>query len=394
MQVVGRVQAWWGPRADDVLRGSGHMAWPTLLAGVGDDVLQTRLPGLAAVARARDLREAEADLRAAAALTQGIVAWLTEAVGASHAETLVELARLGALALRAGRPDRAAPLLDEAARGLPDGPRKAAVEVRAAEATAALGDVRAARARLARLVDTYPEDVGVRRALAQLQLDAGDAAAAWATVEGMVSADDPALAAVAGLAASRLGDAASAASALRWAVDGFAEGPVRTELRFHLAAALEAIGQREEAWRTIEAAMDGARREPEGPRTPERLASWARMLASRGRAAEVEAALIEAADVARRVLGEISVGVARHLAAVGRFFRAAGRSGEAIGWLEAALSSAGDGDLAGAVRGELAAALRDEAARVASWDASLSASLLAEVQRLAAVAPKAPSRKV
>jgi tetratricopeptide (TPR) repeat protein len=258
---------------------------------------------------------------------------------------------------------------------------------------AANGYIEAARARLERVVAANPDVTSAHRALAQLHLDAGDATAAWAIVEGLPWDADPGLAALAGLAASRLGRAADAATALRLAVDGVLEGPARTELRFHLAAALEAIGQREEAWRTMEAAMDGARREPEGPRTPERLASWARLLAGRGRAAEVEAALLEAADVARRVFGEGSAAAARHQAAVGRFLRSAGRSDEAIGWLESALSAVSDGPVADLVRSELVAALHDEAERVVGWDAPLAASLRDEAQRLSPPKAAATARR-
>jgi tetratricopeptide (TPR) repeat protein len=381
MTPVDVVVAWWGARAEGVLRASGHPAWDSVLRGVDQDVLATRLPGLAAAVRARDLRDAEGDLRAAAALTQGVVGWLTEAVGASHPETLAELARLGSLALRAGRPERAAPLLEEAAAGLPAGLRRANVEVRCAEALAAIGQTEAARARLEHVLAEHPDVPGGWRVLAQLRLDAGDAAGAWSMLQGRAWSGDPGLATLAGLAATRLGRAADAAAALREAVDGVAEGPARTELRFHLAAALEALGQREEAWRTMEAAMDGARREPEGMRTPERLSSWARLLAARGRIVECEAALVEAADVARRIHGEATAATARHQAAVGQFLRGLGRSEEAMGWLEAALSTTPAGPQADVVMRELVAAMQEEAERVASWDAALAASLRSEAQR-------------
>jgi tetratricopeptide (TPR) repeat protein len=172
---------------------------------------------------------------------------------------------------------------------------------------------------------------------------------------------------------------------LREAASGSPPSESSAEAAWTLIASLEALGPSEEALRTLEAALPLARRSEAGrPLLAARLALAARVMGARGRGREVEQLLLEALEAERRGHAEDSVEVATRLAALGRLALRQGRTQEAMGWLEPAVSTlrrhlpSGDERVRLAAE-DLAAALVAEAQQVARAEPELAAAMVAEV---------------
>jgi tetratricopeptide (TPR) repeat protein len=413
----GAVRDLLGERGGAVLDEAGWPSWEQGLAPWRDayaGAARTRLPGLAVLLAVRERLVEAGHLRPAAAITRGVVALLASRMGEAHPDVLGELAMLGVIADRAGRSERARELLTEAFDGLVAQGARArlpAIGLRLVEVLLRLGDVAEADAVVetawswARTGEagaaTLAGLAGVRADVARRAGREHDAVRALAEAWPLVPEGSVGRARVAYALGHALAQAerfAEAVAPLREAVaaigmPGLADAAA--EAAWTLVASLEALGPSEEALRTLEAALPLARRSEAGrPLLAARLALAARVMGGRGRGREAEQLLLEALEAERRLHAEDSVEVAVRLAALGRLCLRQGRTQEAMGWLEPAVSTlrrrlpALDERTRQAAE-DLAAALVAEAQQAARAEPELAAAMVAEV--LDRLAPHLPS---
>lgn len=326
------------------------------------------VPGLLIAFALRDGARSGGDLaslRAAAALTRALVQTLGDRLGDDHPDVLAELGALGVLAGRAGRPDDAVTLLEEAWTGL----RAHGLDGRAVRVGAALAGERIGRdapgdaVRATEVLDlclaawSRPDRLRLqlldRRLHVAWEADDLDGAAAaseeaWAlaVAGGLRGAARVALAtrraAVLGRQ-GRHGEAADLIEGVLAAAPTAEEVPLRATRLRHLDAA----GRAHAVWRELDVLLRWARG-PAGVGAVEAVLEVQRIAAGlytrHGRLDEAEAVLREELEVrAHRVPdpGDPLQGPPTAQARLGRLLLARGRVEEAIGWLESAVAFLG-----------------------------------------------------
>jgi ATP/maltotriose-dependent transcriptional regulator MalT len=360
--LAAQLEALFGDASEDVLReiGCGD-SWDLVLGAVPASVWvgapRASLPALAAVLSLRTHWAGQQAWRPAAATTRGLVRVLDARLGAEHPDTLAEVAMLGDLAARSGRPEAALTLLDRAWRGLQAAPwtRRVGVARRYLDVLLAQG----AHGRAAEVVaackgpaEGTPHAVRVATWDADVHRASGDVDRAyvaiqrgWAQTGGTVPTADVVRCALLYIALARqLGRIGEAVAPARRVVAEASHPEAAGDAAVVLVEALEAVGQVEEALRTVTDLLDETRRvSPPHPKLVQRLALAARIWWARGRVAEAEGLLLEALEAARRQHGAVSIEVARRHAALGRLCLATARPVEAVGWLESAWALVGTG---------------------------------------------------
>ncbi len=357
MDAAARLEAVLGRHGSSVLTEAGAGAWSDLLQGAPPQVVGAT--GRALVARLRDWSAAVGRRAAAIALTRGLLGLLMDEQGHEHPDSLTELGALGALLWRAGRTEEGIKLLAgayEALRSVAGGRdlRLAIVAGNYALAMVKSGEfgraehalhvaLKIRRERAPTTTGVIAAQLGeVRVRLGKLELARDAMREAWERYSADLGRAHPrtmSRARVYGKLLLRLGLFDEAVSVLRDVVVGAAPASEEAaDAAFDLGLALDAVGQREEGLRCVEAAVRWTRTAGEGdlphPTLADRTTTYARILMRRGRSGEAEGLLLEALDADRRRSGDDSEAVAHRYVTLGTWYANHGRVHEALGWLD------------------------------------------------------------
>jgi len=341
--------------------------WEEALAHVPPGVLAVspRGRGLAQLARLRDFWAAGDDLQPAIAASRALLRIRVDSVGRRHPDTYLELGALGALAMRAGKPEEGGVMLEEAWRGLlateARDMRLSVVSSNVAqhllragrldEAEQALNDAYTIRKvhapKTAALAAAQLAEVKTRRG--QLKLALTLHREAYDLTRDQLGPAHPRTlrrAEALGMAYARLGRFDQVVEALRPVYASLVSKPMDARgarVAFELGLALSRTGVVEEGTRCVEAsvrwtrAQQGEQGRPH-PDLPNRLTEWAHLQARRGRRDETEGLLLEALEAEQRLFGDDAIEVAQRYLELGHLCARQGRLDEALGWLSPAAS--------------------------------------------------------
>lgn len=367
-ELLDELEALLGDGVGTLLAESGAPSLEALVRTVPPQLLASLPPTdrpLRVLAAARDLAAAHQQPRVAIAVGRALVRVRTATLGQEHPNTLLEAAMLGAIALRAGRPE-GGPMLESAwlqLRSVAGGrdPRVAVAAQNVAGYYVREGRLEDAEAAL----DTawrirkehQPDAVGqVAAQLGEVRMQLGRPAEALpllvAAYQDAVEREGPTaprtvlraqLAGTACTALERWADAVKYLRPVHAALGPDDDDERRAAVGFELGLALDRSGVMEESRRRIDEALRltrqlGKRQGGPHPELPNRLRSMARIHLQRGRAGEAEGLLLEGLEALRTLHGPASVEVAEQQVELGRFCLESHRSDEALGWLDAAVS--------------------------------------------------------
>ncbi|MCB9671385.1 MAG: tetratricopeptide repeat protein [Alphaproteobacteria bacterium] len=346
--------------------GGDHPTWEMALASLPDALFEVgEKPPVQLLTLARDLWSRQGDLRMATAVTRGLIRVLVDRVGHDHPDTLAQLGALGALALRAGRNDEGAEMLQQAYQGLRStvGGRDMRLAVVAGNLglhQARTGDFESAEHCLAVALKIRraeaPETVArVAGQLGEVQLRLGRIDEGLDTLEVAWLADLDTVGEhhpdtlrrqlQLAQALSRAGKHRKAVPLWRGldaVVRASGHGERMAEIGFELGRALLHVHKREEGIRRMREALKWTRQASEGgaphPELASRLTTWAELEIQNGRPHDAEGLLREAVEVESRVSGEASANTARRCASLGTLLARMGQTDEAMGYLANAAS--------------------------------------------------------
>ena len=316
---------------------------------IGEQVLQA----------AREHWSQAGEMRAAIAVTRGLVQRRAARLGEAHPDTLVELGALAALADRAGKLAEAEGMFRRAWDGLRalDDLRAAVVATNFALHMLRMRQVDRAEELLThahRLQTRHaPESTGlVSGQLGELLLRRGKGAEAapllkeaWDRYRGLHGASDPRTLARARMLATtlvqleRFGEALPVLRNVHQAAIDEKDDEKRVLLAFQLASALEAAGKLEEASRLADDGIRWTRANGDPhPDFPARITLASQLASKRGRFHEAEGFLREALDVEARIHGEASAETGQRHSRLALFLLSQGRLEEARGHFEVAVT--------------------------------------------------------
>jgi tetratricopeptide (TPR) repeat protein len=367
------IGALFGDGGASVLAAAQLPSWEAALATLEDAALQVeddgdRIAGERLLERLRDGYARRGGLRQAVSMTRGLLRSRVRRLGEAHPASLVELGALGALADRAGRGDEALEMLEKAFDGL-----RTTGSMAVAVVAGNLGSARQRRGDIDGAGEAFALGYAVRKArapetvalvasqLADIRLQQGmrDEALellqeSYEQFRARLGPTHPRVVKRARHLAKLLDGAKRFLAAeplyrdLYAAAQASGGAEALAEAQFDLGAALIRVRLDEEGTRHIEQAVEATRALGDSMELPQRLSLWAQLQLQRNRPREAEGYLLEALEVERRLFGEGSAEVAVRTAAIGHLYAQMGRHGEAMGWLDPAVSllrsSRGDKD--------------------------------------------------
>ncbi len=347
--------------------GGGPSSWEEAFAPLPDGLfaIDADNPGLAMLTMARDLWNRQGDLRMATAVTRGLLRWHVDNQGKNHPDAYVELGALGFLALRAGRNDEGASLLEEAWNGL-----RSVLSGRDLRIAVVAGNLGLHWARIGKLEkgeEMLATAYRIRKKVAPLTV--GNVAAQLGEVRLRLGKPSEALDALrdAWLAeldshgeshprtvqrAMTLAKALNRTETWREAVatwrglDKVAQQSnnrdAQAEIGFSLGVALYHTRKKDEAIRRVNQAIDATRALGTGdsphPQLPDRLTFLAQIHIDHRRPGEAEGLLSEAIERETAISGADSSETARRYVTLANLYRQLGRIDEAMGLMDGASS--------------------------------------------------------
>ncbi|TNE89223.1 MAG: tetratricopeptide repeat protein [Deltaproteobacteria bacterium] len=362
-QAIAQVTALFGDGGVSVLSAAQLPSWEIAFSVLSDAGLEVeddgdRIAGERLLERIRDGFARQGLLRQAIAMTRGILRSRVSRLGEDHPASLVELGALGALADRAGRGDEALEMLEKAFEGL-----RTSGQFAAAVVAGNLGVARQKRGDADGAGEAFALGYAIRKAvapesaalvasqLAEIRLQQGmrDEAIelmqeSYALYRAQLGPTHPRVVTRAQHLAKLLDGMRRYLKSeplyrdLHAAAEASGSAEAIAEAGFELGASLMRVRLEQEGIRHIERAVEATRRMGDHPALPHRLSLWAQIQLQRGRQAEAEGYLLEALEVEKRLFGENSPEVAVRTAAIGHLYAQQGRHGEAMGWLDPAVS--------------------------------------------------------